>query len=99
MIILGTTDSWGEDNAAAILVDGELLGSVEEERLSRLKHAPQTPPTRAIAWCLEQAGCELWDVDVIAVGMDDPLKVLADNLADLAKRTLTRSRYDLSLRR
>ncbi len=98
MIVLGTTDPWGEDNAAAILVDGELLGSVEEERLSRIKHARETPPTKAIAWCLEQAGCELSDVDVIAVGFSDPLTILADNLADVARRTVARQRYGRSLR-
>jgi carbamoyltransferase len=97
MIVLGTTDPVGEDNAAAILVDGELLGSVEEERFSRIKHAPYTPPTSAIAWCLEQAGCELSDVDVIAVGFSDPLTILAKNLADVARRTVTR-RYSRSLR-
>jgi carbamoyltransferase len=99
MIVLGTTDPWGEDNAAAILVDGELLGSVEEERLSRIKHARETPPTKAIEWCLEQAGCELSDVDVIAVGFSDPLTILADNVADVARRTVTRRRYGRSLRR
>ena len=35
MIVLGITDPIGDDNAAAILVDGELVGMIEEERLSR----------------------------------------------------------------
>jgi carbamoyltransferase len=98
MIVLGTTDPLGEDNAAAILVDGELVGSVEEERLNRIKHAPHMPPARAIAWCLDQAGCELSDVDVIAVGFSDPKTILTRNLADVARRTVTRQRYSLSLR-
>jgi carbamoyltransferase len=98
MIVLGTTDPIGEDNAAAILVDGELLGSVEEERFSRIKHAPFTAPTNAIAWCLEQAGCELSDVDVIAVGFSDPRTILTKNLADVARRTATRRRHSRSLR-
>jgi carbamoyltransferase len=99
VIVLGVTDPTGSDNAAAILVDGELLGSVEEERFNRVKHAPQTAPTSAIAWCLEQAGCELSDVDVIAVGFSDPLTILAKNLASDARQTVTRRQYSVSLRR
>jgi carbamoyltransferase len=90
MIILGVTDPWGYDNAAAILVDGELVGTVEEERLNRIKHAPELPPGRAIAWCLDQAGCELGDVDVFAIGLDSPRKVLADSLKAAVRRTLRR---------
>ena len=45
-VILGVTDPWGYDNAAAILVDGQLVGAVEEERLNRIKHAPSSPRPR-----------------------------------------------------
>jgi carbamoyltransferase len=97
-VFLGVTDPWGEDNAAAVLVDGELVATVEEERLSRVKHARQTPPARAIAWCLEEADCKLSDVDVVAVGFDEPRRIRADNVADLARRTVGGRRFDLSLR-
>ena len=46
MIVLGVTDPIGEDNAAAVLVDGQLVAMVEEERLNRVKHAPNMPPVR-----------------------------------------------------
>ena len=90
MIILGLTDPWGYDNAAAILVDGELVGAVEEERLNRIKHAPELPPAKAIEWCLKEADCELEEVDVFAIGFDNPRTVLTDSLKTAARRTLTR---------
>src|SRR6185312_11665480 len=62
----------------------------EEERLNRIKHAPELPPEKAIAWCLGEAGCELADVDVFAIGLDSPQKVLKDSLKAAARRTLRR---------
>ncbi len=59
MIILGITDTVCQDNAAAIIVDGELIAMVEEERLNRIKHAPRMLPQRAIQWCLDQVKCKL----------------------------------------
>ncbi|GAA2077679.1 carbamoyltransferase C-terminal domain-containing protein [Streptomyces albiaxialis] len=55
----------GHDAAAALVVDGELVAAVEEERLSRVKKTSDFPE-RAIAWCLETAGLGLDDVDVFA---------------------------------
>ncbi len=90
MIVLGITDPIGDDNAAAILVDGQLVGMVEEERLSRIKHAPKTAPLRAIAWCLAEAGCTLDDVDVIAIGHDAPAKVFRQASASIIGNELRR---------
>ena len=90
MIILGVTDPFGFDNTAAILVDGELVGMVEEERLNRIKHAANTSPTRAIEWCLEQAGCALAEVDVVAVGFSDPQTVFTSATRSIAARRLRR---------
>jgi carbamoyltransferase len=75
VIVLGITAPSSNDNAAAILVDGHLVGMVEEERLNRIKHAPRMPALRSAAWCLGEAGCTIDDVDVIAIGMD-PLQSL-----------------------
>jgi carbamoyltransferase len=90
MIVLGVTDPVGDDNAAAILVDGELVGMVEEERLNRIKHARNMPPTRAIAWCLEQAGCTISDVDVVAVGYSDPKTMFLESAKAVARRRVAR---------
>jgi carbamoyltransferase len=86
VIILGVTDTVCQDNAAAILVDGELVGMVEEERLNRIKHAPRMEPVKAIQWCLSQAKCKLEDVDIIAIGFDHPNTIFRDNMVKKLKR-------------
>jgi carbamoyltransferase len=68
MIILGI-NAYHANASAAILVDGHLIGAVEEERLNRVKYAAGLP-RRAIEWCLETAGAKLTDVDHIAVPRD-----------------------------
>ncbi|HXW57364.1 MAG TPA: carbamoyltransferase C-terminal domain-containing protein [Candidatus Cybelea sp.] len=68
MIILGI-NAYHANASAAILVDGRLVGAVEEERLNRVKYAAGMP-LRAIAWCLEAAGAKLGDVDHIAIPRD-----------------------------
>ena len=50
------------DAAAALLVDGELVCAVEEERLTRIKHTNGFP-VEAICACLTTAGIALADVD------------------------------------
>ena len=90
MIILGITDTVCQDNAAAILVDGELVAMVEEERLNRIKHAPRMAPQKAIQWCLDMAKVKIEDVDIIAIGFDHPNTVLLDNMKNKVKRFLKR---------
>ena len=90
MIILGITDTVCQDNAAALLVDGELVGMVEEERLNRIKHAPRMAPQKSIQWCLERAGVKLEDVDIIAIGFDHPNTVFLDNMRTKVKRFVKR---------
>ncbi|EPH44683.1 carbamoyltransferase C-terminal domain-containing protein [Streptomyces aurantiacus] len=55
----------GHDAAAALVIDGEVVAAVEEERLSRVKKTSDFP-VNAINWCLESAGVELDQVDVFA---------------------------------
>ena len=68
MIILGI-NAYHANAAAAIIVDGQLVAAVEEERLNRVKYAAGLP-ARAIQFCLEQAGAKLTEVDHIAVPRD-----------------------------
>jgi carbamoyltransferase len=65
------------ESAAALLVDGELVAAVEEERFNRIKHAklasfdnPHQFPERAIRWCLKQAGLGAADLDHVAFSFD-----------------------------
>jgi len=68
MILLGI-NAYHANASAAIVVDGRLIGAVEEERLNRVKYAAGLP-ARAIRWCLDAAGAKLTDVDHIAVPRD-----------------------------
>ena len=68
MIILGLNAFHG-DSAAALVRDGKLVAAAEEERFRRVKHWAGFP-SQAIAWCLEDAGVTLDQVDHIAVNQD-----------------------------
>ena len=72
MIILGTTHPISYNNAACLLIDGRLVAFAEEERFTRLKHAPRVYPRRAIEFCLDYAGVKPEDVNATAVGFDQP---------------------------
>lgn len=66
MIILGINDGCHHNSAAAILVDGKLVASVEQERISRIKN-DKTYPHEAIAEVLAIAGLTANDVDMMAL--------------------------------
>ena len=55
MIVLGIACPFWHDPSAAILVDGETVAAVEEERFTRVKHDTSFPH-QAIRYCLDQAG-------------------------------------------
>ena len=46
---------YGHDSSAALMVDGELVAAVEEERLNREKKTARFP-AQAIEWVLREAG-------------------------------------------
>lgn len=70
MHILGIS-AYYHDSAAALIVDGEIVSAVQEERFPRQKHDAKFPK-QAIAYCLKQAGINLSDIDQI-VFYDKPL--------------------------
>lgn len=62
------TDGFGShDPSAVIFADGSLAFGVEEARLVRRKHAPQTFPERAIRACLSHCEVALSGVDAVLV--------------------------------
>lgn len=65
MIVLGL-NAFHADSAAALVVDGQLLGAVEEERFRRVKHWAGFP-SQSIAWCLKNASIDLARVDHVAI--------------------------------
>ena len=66
MIILGLGSPFGHDPSAALLVDGELLAAMEEERFVRQKHAHGLLPSHALRFCLEKAGIRPEEVTHVA---------------------------------
>ena len=66
MIILGIAGAVSHDPSAALFVDGELVAAAEEERFIREKHAKGRFPYEATRFCLEYAGIQPADVDVVA---------------------------------
>ena len=105
MNILGL-NTFAHDTAAALLVDGEPVAFVEEERLNREKHTKEFPD-QSIQFCLDTAGIGMRDVDVVAfshqAGVDfrrgavDAIKRLPNPLA--LKRLGAQSYVDLNLAR
>jgi carbamoyltransferase len=72
MIILGL-NAYHADSSAAILVDGKIVAAIEEERLQRIKHWAGFP-SKAIAFCLSEAGVALEKVDYITIGRNPSAK-------------------------
>lgn len=68
MVILGINAYHG-DAAAALLVDGQLVAAIEEERLTRVKHQAGFP-YRAVRWCLEKSGVRPEEIDHLAISRD-----------------------------
>lgn len=69
-IILGLS-AYYHDSAATIVVDGEIVAAAQEERFTRKKHDPDFPK-QAIVYCLQQAECELDEVDAV-IFYDKPM--------------------------
>ena len=64
MRILGVS-AFYHDSAAALLVDGKIVAAAQEERFSRKKHDARFP-RHAIAYCLQEGGLTLADIDFVA---------------------------------
>lgn len=68
MIVLGLhggVQTFQHDAAATLIEDGRVIASVEEERLSRVKHAYGQIPTYAISEVLEISGRNIKDVNLL----------------------------------
>ena len=63
MNILGIS-AFYHDSAAALLQDGELIAAAQEERFTRIKFDHRFPML-SIAYCLQEAGLTLEDLDLV----------------------------------
>ena len=64
MKVLGIS-AFYHDSAAALVVDGKIVAAAQEERFTRKKHDAGFPDN-AIAYCLEEGGLKLSDLDHVA---------------------------------
>ena len=62
--VLGIS-AYYHDAAAALVIDGEVIVAIQEERLSRIKNDPGLPISAALA-CLAYAGVDAAAVDALA---------------------------------
>ncbi|WP_422374639.1 carbamoyltransferase [Roseibium sp.] len=63
MKILGLSFDY-HNSAAALIVDGEIIAAIDEERLSRVKNDPSLP-VNAINACFELAGLDAQQIDAV----------------------------------
>jgi len=63
MKILGIS-AYYHDSAACLVVDGEIIAAAQEERFTRKKH-DQDFPSKAIEYCLAEAGCTPNEIDYV----------------------------------
>lgn len=66
--ILGINAYHG-DASAAIVVDGQLVAAVEEERFNRVKHWAGFP-AQSIRWCLDSAGIDAGQLDHVGISFN-----------------------------
>ena len=94
--------SQGHDSAAALVVDGEFVFGVAEERISRRKHTGDFP-IGAIEACLKDTGLDISDIDEVAHGFDyGPYRIhygLDPISAELYRDVLSRDAFATLLRR
>ena len=72
MTVLGI-NAYHADSSAAIFVNGKMIAAIEEERFRRVKHWAGFP-SMSVAFCLQEAGVTLEQVDHIAIGRDPKAK-------------------------
>ena len=68
--ILGISGFY-HDSAAALLIDGHIVAAAQEERFTRKKH-DDSFPSRAIDYCLQEAGLGPHQLDYVGF-YDKPL--------------------------
>ena len=68
MNILGINAFHG-DASAALVVDGQLVAAVEEERFNRIKHWAGFP-AQSIQWCLQHANINASELDHVAISFN-----------------------------
>lgn len=74
MKVLGVNAYHG-DASAALIIDGQMVAAVEEERFTRVKHDTSFP-IRSIQYCLEAGNARIQDIDHIALSRNPRTNLL-----------------------
>ena len=81
-------DIGGTDIKYGVVKDGKIVACVEEERFTRIKHAPGVLPEHAIKFCLQEAKVSIKEIDyvVFAGATYDNMKQILSNFFNLKFR-------------
>lgn len=90
--ILGVNAFHG-DSSAALVVDGQLVAAIEEERFNRIKHWAGFP-AESIRWVLAEGGVAADQLDHVAVSFDPKANVGRKALFTLINRPSLRAVVD-----
>src|SRR6185369_5660227 len=81
------------DSAAALVVDGQLVAAVEEERFNRVKHWAGFP-VESIRFVLDDANLAIGDIDHVAVSFNPKANLGRKALFALVNRPSLQSVID-----
>jgi carbamoyltransferase len=71
--LIGRPDSlWCHDAAACLIVDGQVIGALEQERVSRRRYAPNEGPEGAVRALLAAYGLHPSEIQAIGYAWDEP---------------------------
>ncbi|MCR4662330.1 MAG: hypothetical protein K5622_00390 [Endomicrobiaceae bacterium] len=86
--INGGTRPGNQDSSASIIKNGKIVVCIEEERFTRIKHAPGVLPENSIKFCLQEAKISIKEVDfvVFAGATYDNMKQILSNFFNLKFR-------------
>jgi carbamoyltransferase len=87
-VTVGIGGFLGHDGNAAIMVDGDLVASIQEERLTRIKH-DSSFPTLSLAECLKLAGIN-YDQVTDLVFAEKPVQSKLFDYTDYNSNTFTK---------
>lgn len=73
LIIIGVSALF-HDSACCIVKDGKVIAAAQEERFSRIKN-DASMPVRAFRYCLDAAGIDIFDVDLVVYYEKPELKI------------------------
>lgn len=94
--LMGRSGGDSHDGSAAVLRDGKVVAAVEQERLSRNKHAPGEAPDEAAQACLDAAGVSLSEIDYITCGWKVPADDEGTDVSEFVCKSSTHTAEILS---